>query len=430
MGTSSRRDLTGLVDQAIVSGGTLLTTVIFIRGAGMEEFGILSLVWLVLLFGQAVQHAAVIAPAYALLPKLEETEAHRFRGWLALVQLVFLALLLLALGASWVAPGFSLLPHSAGLFAALAFLAARLSFTFLRLQLFTAHAGPRRALFVDVVHVVATLGALGVLAWQERLDAHTGLFALAAASLFAALVALPRFLGLGCHLGLPGAALLRRHFELSKWLVGKALAQWFTANSFLAALGTLHGPAALGAVRAAQTLIGVAGIVIQGFENLIPAQAAAAFESGGTTRLREFLRATLSRWYAYLCLCLLPIVAFPSFFLQLLTGRTEQGLVEPLFFFAVGSLIALAILFLQVSLRAVERVGVMFWAQLASGLVGALAAVPVTLEFGLTGCLVGILTQQLIVFSLLLRPTLRSTESGTNPSLSQKVSSRCKCNSR
>jgi len=409
MSGQPRRDLTGLVDQGIVSGGTLLTTMIFIRGAGMEQFGILSLVWLVLLFGQAVQHAAVVAPAYALLPKLDEDEAHGFRGWLVFVQVAFLGLLLLALVASWYAPGFSLLPHAAGLLPALLFLAARLGFTFLRLQLFTNQDGPRRALLVDIVHVSLTLLALGLLWQQQRLSARTGLYALAAASFIASLFGAPRFLQLGCRLSIPSPALLMRHFQLSKWLVGKALAQWFTANSFLAALGALQGPAALGAVRAAQTLIGVAGVVIQGFENLIPAQAASVFESGGSAKLRAYLRTTLWRWYGYLGLCLLPIVAFPDVFLKLLTGRQQDGLLEPLYFFAVGSLIALGILFLQVSLRAVERVGVLFWAQLASGLVGAVAAIPITMEYGLRGCLAGILIQQLVVFSLLLRPSLRHT---------------------
>ncbi|MFT4709550.1 MAG: hypothetical protein ACI8Q9_000673, partial [Planctomycetota bacterium] len=122
MTSHGRRDLTGLADQAVVSGGTLLTTMLFIRGAGMEEFGILSLVWLAMLFGTAVQHSAVIAPAYALFPKLTASEAPGFRGYLVLIQLVFGALLLGVLTASWYAPGFSLLPKSPGLIPALVFL--------------------------------------------------------------------------------------------------------------------------------------------------------------------------------------------------------------------------------------------------------------------------------------------------------------------
>jgi len=50
------------LDQAVVSGGTLLTTMLFIRGAGMEEFGILSLVWLAMLFGTAVRGALAFSP--------------------------------------------------------------------------------------------------------------------------------------------------------------------------------------------------------------------------------------------------------------------------------------------------------------------------------------------------------------------------------
>ncbi|MFT5831255.1 MAG: O-antigen/teichoic acid export membrane protein [Bacteroidia bacterium] len=404
MTSHGRRDLTGLADQAVVSGGTLLTTMLFIRGAGMEEFGILSLVWLAMLFGTAVQHSAVIAPAYALFPKLTASEAPGFRGYLVLIQLVFGALLLGVLTASWYAPGFSLLPKSPGLLPALVFLGARQAFTFLRLQLFVAESGPRRALMVDVVHVVASVAGLVVLDLGDKLDARSGLLVLGAASAGAALMAVPAFVQLGCSFALPARALRVRHMHFSKWLVGKALAQWFTANSFLVALGTIQGPVALGAVRAAQTLVGVAGVVIQGFENLVPARAAAVFGQQGSAGLGTFLRTSMPRWFSYLSICLLPIVVFPGFFLKLLTGAEQAGLEEPLFFFAFGALLALAILYLQVCLRAVERVGVLFWAQLASGMVGAVAAVPMVMAFGLRGCMVGIIVQQLVVLCLLLRP--------------------------
>ncbi len=407
MTPTPRRELAGLVDQGIVSAGSLLVTAIFLRGAGLEQFGILSLVWLVLLFATAIQHAAVVAPAYAMLPKLEAPEAARFRGWLVLVQLAFLALLLVILAGSWIAPWFSLVPRSAGLLAAILFLATRQLFSFCRLQLFVNEEGPRKALFIDTIHTVLSVGGLGYVAYTGALTAHSGLYVLAAASGLATLCAVPCFYSLGCEPCFPGRLLVKRHVQLSKWLVGKALAQWFTANSFLTALGTLQGAAALGGVRAAQTLIGVAGVVIQGFENIIPARAAGAYAKGGSAGLREFLRTSLWRWFGYLCLCLLPIVVFPDFFLWLLTGKKQAQLLEPLYFFAAGSLLALAILFLQVSLRTVERVGVLFWAQLAAGVVGALAAVPVTMAYGIRGCMVGILVQQLIVFLFLVRPTRR-----------------------
>ncbi|MDG1499650.1 MAG: hypothetical protein P8R48_06755 [Planctomycetota bacterium] len=422
MTSHRRRDLTGLLDQAVVSGGTLLTTMLFIRGAGMEEFGILSLVWLAMLFGTAVQHAAVIAPAYALFPKLTSKEAPGFRCWLVLIQIVFAALLLGVLAASWYAPGFSLLPKSPGLAPALLFLGARQAFTFLRLQLFVADSGPRRALVVDAIHMIASVAGLVALGSVGDLNAGSGLIVLGAASGGAALLAVPAFLQLGCRFALPKRELRIRHIHFSKWLVGKALAQWFTANSFLVALGTIQGPVALGAVRAAQTLVGVAGVVIQGFENLVPARAAAVYGDQGSAGLSSFLRGSMPRWFGYLGLCLLPMITFPGFFLMLLTGGDQAGLEEPLYFFAFGALLALGILYLQVCLRAVEKVGVLFWAQLASGVVGAVAAVPVTMNYGLRGCMVGIIVQQLVVLGLLLRPTQACLRQGAAADVGEALS--------
>lgn len=415
MSLHPKRDLRGLADQGVVSATTLFTTTIFIRATGLEEFGVLSLVWLVLLFVTAIQHAALVAPAYALLPKLEPEAARGFRGWLLLVQLGLLLLMSLILAGSWWAPGFSLLPRAPGLWPALFFLVARQSFSFLRLQLFTEASGPRRALPVDVLHGLLAVGFLAYLAWQNALDTRSGMLALGLAASLAALFAGQSFVRLGCCLSLPSRELRGRHLAVSKWLVGKSIAQWFTANSFLTALGTIQGPAALGAVRAAQTLIGVAGVVIQAFENLIPSRAALAFGAGDRAELCGFLVSSTRRWYAYLLVALLPLVCFPDFFLQLLTGRSEQGLREPMQLLACGAVLALGILSLQVFLRTLERVGIVFWAQLAAGLLGAVAAVPICTRFGIRGSLLGMLTQQLIVLLILLlavrrqlRPQLES----------------------
>ena len=99
----SKRDLRGLVDQGVVSGTTLFTSTIFLRSAGLEEFGVLSLVMLVLLFAMSIQHAALVAPAYSILPKLEQQEAALFRGWLTLVQGALTLLLLVVLALGWLA---------------------------------------------------------------------------------------------------------------------------------------------------------------------------------------------------------------------------------------------------------------------------------------------------------------------------------------
>ena len=101
---NTRRDMTALIDQGVASAGAFGITMVFIRGAGLEEFGLLSLVWLVLLFASALQHALVVAPAYALLPKIEGSEGSRFRGWLLCVHLAFVALLIGILWACWLAP--------------------------------------------------------------------------------------------------------------------------------------------------------------------------------------------------------------------------------------------------------------------------------------------------------------------------------------
>jgi O-antigen/teichoic acid export membrane protein len=407
MTVSVRRDLTGLIDQGVVSASSLLTTMIFIRGAGMEEFGVLSLVWLVLLFAISAQHALVIAPAHTMLPKLSVEDSRAFRGWLVLVQAAFLCLLVGLLVASWFAPWFSLLPAAGGLLPALAFLCARQLCSFFRLLLFAREDGAKRALLVDSVHATLSFSSLAYLAATEQLQARSGLWALAGSALLAALIAGPFYFRQGFRIGHPGADLAARHLQLSKWLIGKAVAQWFSANSFLTALGTIQGAAALGGVRAAQTLIGTCGIVLQSVGNLLPARASRVLEKSGRRELSRFLSRSVVRWYGFLLLGLIPILVFPFFFLQLLTGERQPDLLEPLYFFALGSILSMATLHLQIFLRAVEQVRAIFLAQVFPGVIGLLFAVPVTSAYGIRGCMIGLLVQQVVVLCILLVPVRR-----------------------
>ena len=76
-----------LVDQAMVSGVNFLTGIILVRYLGLEEFGRFTLAWLIVLFFNSIQFAAVISPMMSIGPKQAEIEFPQYYGAVLLQQL-------------------------------------------------------------------------------------------------------------------------------------------------------------------------------------------------------------------------------------------------------------------------------------------------------------------------------------------------------
>ena len=86
-----------------------------------------------------------------------------------------------------------------------------------------------------------------------------------------------------------------RHWHFSKWLAASTIMQWTTGNLFIVAAGAMLGASAVGALRAAQNLMGVTHILFMGLENVVPIQAARHFHDGGKKALVEYLNRNIPR---------------------------------------------------------------------------------------------------------------------------------------
>ena len=413
MSAPSNRRLIALVDQAITSLGAFAVTATFIRCAGIEAFGVVSVVWLSLLFATGLQQAVFVAPPQALLPKLEASTAAVYRTWLARLQVVFVLGVLAVVHALDRWTPLPVLPAELGFWTSAAFVAARLLFNFTRQQALLGPRGPRHALPLDLAHTLLSVGSLAALGLRGELEAGSGLVALAISSGVCALLGAAQLRRLGVAGGRPGEALRRGHWQLSGWMASRAVAQWFTSNAFLAALGALQGPAALGAVRAAQSLVGLAGVILQAFENVFPPAAARAVGQDGPAGLRRLIRREAARWLMWLLGALAPLAVFTEEIAHLLLRWEGEALRPLVLVFSVGALLAFAVMLAGNALRAQERFAPLFVAQLVAGLLGAAAAAPVVARYGMEGCVAGILLQQAVVLVMLLGPAARSV--GSSP---------------
>ena len=108
-----------------------------------------------------------------------------------------------------------------------------------------------------------------------------------------------------------------RHWQFGRWLAASKAMEWASGSLFLVAAGVLLGAGAVGALRAAQTLLGVTHILFQGLENIVPVQAAQRYHEDGLRALLRYLRRSGALLLAATAGVALVLAAAPEFWLDL-----------------------------------------------------------------------------------------------------------------
>ena len=172
--------------------------------------------------------------------------------------------------------------------------------------------------------------------------------------------------------------------------------QWTTDNLFIIVAGALLGASAVGALRAAQNLVGVIGILFLGLENIVLVQAARHFHIGGKEPLCHYLkRVALFGGGAAVAISTVLAIA-PDLWLRLVFGTEYQGygyLVQG--YAAIYVLIFLS-LPISAGLKAIEEARTIFLSQKWAGIFSVFAAYPMAKHFGLAGVVGGLATVILI----------------------------------
>jgi hypothetical protein len=227
------------------------------------------------LFVQSIQYALIIQPMLSIGPKQRDDEAEIFFGAILSHQLAFAGLCVAVVVAGAFAvdglfPGLGI--DGFALVVAAAVLACQMQ-DFVRRRLFV-RGRPGAAFLNDVVRYV---GQIGLLIW---LFSRGGLTTIDVLWLLSAVSALAALLGaFSLERPVPTLSVLRgtarRNWSSSSWLTLSAVLHWASSQLFIAAAGALLGASAVGALRAAENLIGgIANIYFLGLENVVPARAA------------------------------------------------------------------------------------------------------------------------------------------------------------
>jgi O-antigen/teichoic acid export membrane protein len=372
-----------IVDQALVSGSNFLLIVILARELGPLDFGRFVMFWALLLFLQGLQLSLISQPMLSLAPaaSLEDYGKKAF-GQQMLLVCVFLGTTALAGGGLLQVELYDRAEYFGGMFVLVAFL-----FQDFSRKEFLLYEDFFNCSVDDFIRVVLQIvGLAGLYLSNSFTLANTLIvFGLAYITGF--------FYWVRCRSpGLDisgGYYLFWKQREYTRWLLYSSVAQWFSGNIYYFGAGVYLGVTAVGALRAAQNMIGILHVPFQALENILPRVLVRTKEAEGTAGVVGLMiRVAKNGFIGCSAACLLVFVFAEE--LMLFVYSTEYASQFELlrWFCVIYPVLFLSILY-RLFFRAVEHTKPIFYSYVIMDIIGIAVIVFIALEQSISALMVG-----------------------------------------
>ncbi|MDG6998599.1 MAG: hypothetical protein JRN15_05740 [Nitrososphaerota archaeon] len=396
-----------LADQLLVSGFNFLTTVVVGRALGIHAFGVFSILYIILLYLNAIQLSLIVSPMMTLAPQIDEPSkrAAYLRG-MATCQYCFSAVVCCVALLLPLAQKLNLIRSSIETDAMCAFGLAILCFQvqdWLRRFWYVAEDG-RSVFFNDIISYMGQLAALIFLWRRSALTVESGFYVIALTSL-AAFVAGARKEDVWGHLR---EALLsaRRSWAIGKSLVVASQFQWLGSQGILLIVAAIVSVNAASGMRAAITLVGPVNILYQLLDNVVPVRAAKAFRTGGRTQLRAYLQRASLILAGLVAVPLLLIAAVARTAITLAFGRSFTPYAHLVLWQAGYAMLALIYKGLQYYHRTMGTVGILARSAMASSVVSVTSCLVLSHRYGVDGGMAALVLGQILNVGIPLWATM------------------------
>ena len=395
-----------ILDQALVSGTNFIYGVLLARSLGLGEYGRFALAWMVVQFAAAVQQSCIIDPMMSIAPKQQGDVAPAYFCAVMAQQLVLsiATALLTVAGMSAVGHVLPDLGITTTLSAALAVVcAAHMRQDFLRRYFFTIR-WPNIAFLLDVLRYPTQFGLLAAVQWRlGSIDTTIALW-------LVAIAAVPPIV-LGFCLwrqwrwdSAVQIDTLRRHWRFSRWMLPATLVSLGTGQAILTITGAVLGSAAVGALRAAQNLIGLLHILFQGMENFVPVAASSALAAIGYVGLRRYLMKATVAGALVSGIVIIAMNIDPSLSLRVVYGKAfEAAAADLLPWWSIVYIAIFLNIILISGLRATEATQVVLRATTWTTCVTLVLAYPLVSLYGTTGALICWFVAELVRMAIMAR---------------------------
>lgn len=380
----------------MVSGTNFLVGILLVRYLGIEQYGVFVLVWMIVQFFLGIQNALIISPMMSIAPKMAMGERAGYYASTLILQVclmltVFATTIIFILLPSQFRPAWLTNAAMLPLLACFVFVQFQ---DYIRRNLFSNMAS-RQAFCVDVVAYGGQLPLIFFVV-SEFPSVETALLVIAVSMLVA--------VGIGYRwLNLSSASkgnlklVTVRHWASSKWLLGSTILQWLSGNYFLIVAATLLGPAVVGAIRAAQNLLGLTHILFQGLENVVPREASLRYHESGSLALRHYLTKVLLLLLTGTGLVAIAAAILAEPLLRLVYGHLDQSSVTAMMWYVPIYMLIAASLPLRAGLRSLEQTRAIFVAYVIGAIFSILSANYFIDHYAVNGVMAGMLVIQIIM---------------------------------
>jgi len=407
----SKQASLAIADQAVISIGSILLSVVIARMAGIELLGSAGFILVLSAFGGAALASLVSAPAMVLFGSMKNDE-RRYRGFLFLTSVLIGVVLAIVLSFIYV-----IYRQRTGAVVSrdeicmVAFLFAIIPVQDTLRRAAFARARPWAGLRLSVLRSIPPpIALLCAFSTTHQMTLFDIVLILAAANLGSVMVELAVD-----RLRIPdlqfAISMWRRHWYMSRWLLLSSFLNSTYEQIFTLASGIAFGDRAVAVIRITQQVFGVVVAGMQTFENTLPQQLAqAATEENNSYTSLVGLLAAIVFLGAALCGGLLWWIG--NDLIQFVFNFDYQNYTNLLLFWALGFAASGARLVYAMAFRAIRDTKPIFIADSFSFLAGASIVIPVLYWFGVIGSGIGMLATNLvglIIMVLSMRQAAKSS---------------------
>lgn len=278
-----------LFDQIVVSGSNFLISILILRYLGIEDFGIFSFFWLIILFISSIQQSLIISPLFSNSPKYKFSNLNLFYGnifiqQIALILITLFIFFLFSKLFNYVSSEYDLVEY---------FFALSLLIIFFQLYNFFRRFHYSRKLFFNIfiIDLIIYSSFFVILIYC---NANNLLNLLVVLKIFSFIFLIGTLLSFKLYKDLKFSKklfflIIKDNWSISSWLVLTNIIQWFSANLWLINIGLILGPFYLGIIRACQTILNVSNLLFQPLENLYAQKISSIFHDQGKLKMNSYI---------------------------------------------------------------------------------------------------------------------------------------------
>ena len=305
------------IDQVFVSGCRVLLSIVIARSLGLEEFGVYSLLWTIVIFSSAMQIPISIIPMMQLAPRMSPKRKGTFNASAMIIQLGYgiVSVLLTVIALILLMPDDKNAIQLTVLISGYIF--AYNQFEYLRRYFFSE--GKRvAAFFFDVLLYSAVFFFIYLLLVNNifSLESYIAISLLPAGILSLAMVRLYQLYRASPVLHL---AIIRRLLAISSPLIGSTIAHFISGYCFVFSTAYFLGASEVGGISAVRNIVGPFMLILMALENSLIRKFALLPINSNQIRI-ESRKETVKWLFLFLILALL-FSGFSSELMRLLYGE-------------------------------------------------------------------------------------------------------------